>query len=50
MLINLKSKYCEAVNLFTILVDSIKIPHWLLFLLFTKEFDILMREKQQQRA
>lgn len=36
MLMNLKNKYCEAVNLFTILVDSIKIPHWLLFLLFTR--------------
>ena len=49
MLMNLKNKYCEAVNLFTILVDSIK-NYIGYYSCSSQELDILMREKQQQRA
>lgn len=48
MLLNLKTKYCEDVNLLLISVDSIKIPVWLLFL--ANKSDFLMKKNPQETA
>lgn len=49
MLLNLKTKYCEDVNLLPISVDSIKIPVWLLLLFLANKSDFLMEKKKNTR-
>lgn len=49
MLLNLKIKYCEDVNLLPISVDSIKIPVWLLLLFLANKSDFLMEKKKHKR-
>lgn len=49
MLLNLKTKYCEDVNLLPISVDSIKIPVWLLLLFLANKSDFLMEKKKKHK-